>query len=51
MAGAAPRAQPPDAKRAACRQAARFVWGVAYCLIDAMSITNRYFTSLFSIRS
>ncbi len=31
--------------------AARFVWRVAYCLSDAMSTTNRYFTSLFSIRS
>lgn len=30
---------------------ARFAWGGAYCLSDAMSITNRYFTSLFSIRS
>ncbi|SPU96043.1 Uncharacterised protein [Burkholderia cenocepacia] len=33
------------------RQAARLPWGGAYCLSDAMSITNRYFTSLFSIRS
>ncbi len=54
MRGAAHGAQPDSAMTQNgphVEHAARFAWGAAYCLSDAISTTNRYFTSLFSIRS
>lgn len=59
MFRAAPRVQQSDAKTGRMSNMRPVSLGaaivriafVAYCLIDAMSITNRYFTSLFSIRS
>lgn len=59
MFRAAPRAQQPDAETGRMSNMGPVSFGAAivriafgaYCLSDAMSITNRYFTSLFSIRS